>query len=724
MREQEKNLPSRQSGLLLQAQKFQQAGRLLDAAKCYQALLEQDPHNTEALLSLSYVARLSDQHLLSLQMAREVVRLAPEDPRHLINLGHAYQSVGSPLEAIHCFEQALDLDPESATVHCILGELQHAVGEKDAAREHYRKAIRKQPDFAHAHCFFGNLECQEGNHREAIEHYSQAVAAAPEWAEAHFALGYALHQVRDRKGAINALRRALELKPSFPEALQNLGNLFFDYGEMKQAASIYSLLVRMNPGYANAHCNLGNTLTELNQFAEAAKCYQTALSIEPNSSFALHKLGNLLARAKEWQEAEKCLRKVLELNISNAEAHNDLGNIFYHQRKLAESAECYHKALSLKPNLAITYSNLGNALLDMGRYEEAVVHYEKSVELDPTSPGVHYNLALAQLAEGNYGSGWREYEWRWDFKTLMTPRRPFQQPLWQGESLQGKRILLHAEQGLGDTIQFVRYAPLVAARGGHVILEVAPALLRLLSDFPGVSEIVSRGEPLPHFDYQCPLMSLPLAFQTTVGTISSKFPYLQIGAEDVEGAKTMCPGEGLRVGLTWAGNYKNKRDDLRSVRLKELLALGKTPGVSFFALQQGPATAEIEELSANFPMNRACCGFRDFHETAALVATLDLVISVDTAVAHLAGAMNKPVWLLLPYVADWRWMREREDTHWYPTVRLFRQSKPGDWPSAIAQVAERLAAWAQENAYKSGPQREPHLPWSTQQIISSTIAAL
>jgi tetratricopeptide (TPR) repeat protein len=724
MTEHEKNFSDPKSDLLRQGQKLQEAGKLLDAAKFYQAALAQNPQDTEALLSLSVLARQSHQQLLSLQVAREIIRLKPNDPRHVMNLAHAYRAIGSPLEAIRCCELVLNSVPEFVAAHCVLGELLYGIGETEAAREHYRQAILKQPAFAHVHCLFGNLECQEGNHKEAIEHYSQAVAHSPEWAEAYFALGYALHQVRDRNGATQALSRALELRPRFPEALQNLGNLFFDYGEMKQAAHIYRLLVRMDPNRVNSHCNLGNALTDLNHFSEAAKCYQTALTLDPNSSFAMHKLGNLAVRTKEWQKAEKCLRRVLELTPKNAEAYNDLGNIFFHQRRLVEAAECYRKALALKPNLAIAHSNVGNALQDMGHYEEAIVCYEKSVELDPSNPGVHYNLSLALLSEGNYELGWKEHEWRWDFKELMIPRRPFQEPLWKGEPLHGKRILLHAEQGLGDTMQFVRYMPLVAARGGHVILEVAPALYRLMADIPGVSEIVSRGTPLPQFDYQCPLMSLPIAFQTTVETIPGDFPYLQVQPADAERAKAIHSGEGLRVGLAWAGNFQNKRDDLRSLRLKQFLPLSRIPGVSFFALQQGPATAEIEEVSTNLPLNVACCSFRDFYETAALVKSLDLVICVDTAVAHLAGAMDKPVWLLLPYIADWRWMRDREDSVWYPSARLFRQSKPGDWEGVMVQVSEALAVWAQGNANKSLAKEGKLLPWSGQQTFSSTVAAL
>lgn len=724
MTEAEKNLPdSTAIDLLQKGQRLHEAGQLLEASKCYQTLLQKDPRNTEALLSLSLVARQSEQHLLSLQVAQEVVRINPDDLRHLMNLAHAYRAIDSPLEAIHWCEKVLEQNPQFVAAHCVLGDILYSIGEKQSAREHYLQAVQKQPDFAHAYCCLGNMECQEGNDREAIPYYSQAVDIAPEWAEAYFALGYALHQVRDRNGAITALRRALELKPHFPAALLNLGNLFYDYGEMEQAAAIYRLLVRMDPRHANGYCNLGNTLAEMNKLVDAYGCYQTALLLEPDSPLALHKLGNLLIKGKEWEEAERCFQKTLEKNPTSAEAHNDFGNLFFHQRKLPEAAEYYRKAIALKPTLAVAQSNLGNALQDMGYFTEAIVYYEKSVELDPTSPGAHYNLSLAQLCEGDYRSGWKEYEWRWEFDSLRTPRRPFKQPLWQGQPLQGRRILLHAEQGLGDTLQFVRYIPLIAARGGHVILEVPPTLHRLLSDFPGVSEIVSRGSSLPFFDYQCPLMSLPLAFETTIETIPAEIPYLKVPSIEVAKAKAACPAKGLRVGLTWAGNPKNKRDDLRSLPLKTLQPLSKVPGISFFAIQQGPAVKELAELAADFPIDSTCCAYSDFLETAALVETLDLVISVDTAVVHLMGAMGKPIWVLLPYIPDWRWMRNRSDNAWYPTARLFRQSKSGDWEGVVEEVAEALSTYARENYRQAPARQESPLPWSGGRSFTRDMAA-
>lgn len=696
--------PNNISHLLQQGQQLFAAGKLLEAAKCFQAILKEDSSHLESLLTLSLIARQSSQFTLSLQLAHQVVQKYPSDSRALLNLAHAFRSAGDLKQAAVVCEENLRQHPDDVLTHCVLGELLYSLGEVENARAQYRQAIQKEPNFAHAYSCFGNLECQEKNVREGAKLYHKAVEIAPEWAEAHFALGYALHELRDKEGAIHSLRRALELKPMFPAALLNLGNVFYDYKEYDQAAIIYRMLTRMDPMHANGYCNLANTLAQQGKAGEAIAYYQAALMLDPNSSYTTHKLANLLSHERDWVAAEACYRKVLEQNPQNPEAHNDYGNIFFHQRKLKEAVACYRKALELNPDLAIAHSNIGNALQDLGDYPGAIVHYKRSVELDPTSAGAHYNLALSQLCEGDYPEGFRGYEWRWDFTTLMTPRRPFPQPLWLGQPLKGKRILLHAEQGLGDTIQFVRYIPMVAARGAEIILEVAPALKALFQDYPGVKQVVARGEQLPFFDYQCPLMSLALAFKTTVETIPAKTPYISIPATEAEQASHECPGEGLRIGISWAGNPKNKRDDLRSIPLKEFVPLTSVPGLSFFALQKGPAMAQVPELSPILPLDTHCSTFGSFRETAALIETLDLVITVDTAVAHLAGAMNKPVWLLLPFVGDWRWMRNRDDNPWYPTARLFRQSEERTWSEVIANVTAALSDWARTARTKKAQQ--------------------
>jgi hypothetical protein len=331
--------------------------------------------------------------------------------------------------------------------------------------------------------------------------------------------------------------------------------------------------------------------------------------------------------------------------------------------------------------------------------------YRRGLALDPASPGGRYNLALALLREGSFREGWLLHESRWDFRELKLRRRYFPQPQWKGESLTGKTILLHAEQGLGDTLQFVRYLPLVAALGGRVVLEVQPRLFRLLQSMEGAERVLARGESLPGFDCHCPLMSLPLLFDTTPETIPAATPYLQPDASAVAAAWQLHPrhGEQLRVGLCWAGNPQYKSDEQRSTSLEHLLPLAHASGATFFSLQFGPAAAQIESVRPRFPLIDACSHHKDFAETAAFAATLDLVLSVDTSVAHLAGAMGLPVWVLLPHLADWRWMEGRDDSPWYPTARLFRQSSPGGWQSLAERVRDELPLFRHDRNLMQNP---------------------
>jgi hypothetical protein len=335
--------------------------------------------------------------------------------------------------------------------------------------------------------------------------------------------------------------------------------------------------------------------------------------------------------------------------------------------------------------------NLGNALYDEGKVSEAISCYEQAIALRPGHVLSKMNLAMAQLKSGDLLSGWKNYEWRWNQKLAKGQKREFVQPLWQGEPIQGQRILLYGEQGLGDCIQFLRYVPKVQAAGGKIVLEVPSRLQRLAAQLPGIEESIAFGDSLPSFDWQCPLVSLPLVFATDLPSIPAAVPYLGVPADARQKAQSLpWPTEGLRVGLAWAGNPKNQNDKFRSMPFACFRTLFSTQGLRFFSLQLGEALEQLTQSEA--PVTDLAPFTADMADTAAFIANLDLVITVDTSIAHLAGALAKPVWILLPSNADWRWMAERGDSPWYPTARLFRQSEPGDWSRVMKRVASCLAA--------------------------------
>jgi hypothetical protein len=439
-------------------------------------------------------------------------------------------------------------------------------------------------------------------------------------------------------------------------------------------------------------------------------CPKSAASIMSND---IHELGMTLLQADKVSEAAFQFRKALSLEPGFADASLCLGHCLHLLRKFDEAVEVYDRAIHISPEIVTVWNNRGNALLELCRYDQAAESYSQALELapglhdarvalatcyqaqgqfakaltacdtvlkaDPENAEAHWNRALLLLLNGNYHEGWQEYEWRWRKRNFTSPRRNFPRPLWRGEPLAGRTILIHAEQGFGDTLQFCRYVPLVAAHGARVIFECHPPLAPLMRMLEGVASVVPMGEPLPPFDLHVPLLSLPMIFDTTVGTIPNQVPYLAPPVDRLSFWRGLVPDEGrMKVGLCWAG--KSYPDPGRSCTAALLASLAAVAGISWYSLQIGWQ----EEL----PLQMTDCTghIRDFGNTAALIAQLDLVITVDTAVAHLAGALGKPTWVMLPYAPDWRWLLGRNDSPWYPATRLFRQTVPGDWEDVMRRI--------------------------------------
>lgn len=681
-------------------------GRLAEAAQCYQQAHTRNPRDADALALLGILARQTGQYPAAIRLAHLAVALRPQHAGFAFSLAEAYRAAGDPQQAETWCRKALSLDSRHPGSWCLLGDLAAELGQDDDAQRAWQHAAALDNHSGRPERSLGHWLCRQGKFETALESYRQGLTKAPSDALLHFALGAALAASGRKLEARAAYAEALRLRPKFPEALLNLGNLHYDEGRWLDAAVCCRKALALRPNYAKAWCNLGNALQMLGGAREASGCYERTLALDPGSVAAQHNLGNAWLARRGYRQAEQCFRQAVESDNGRAEHHNSLGNALYQQHRNAEAEACYRRALELEPAYAAAHTNLANVLLRRqaeGRNREMIAHYERALELDPASAGGHYNLGLARLRAGQFREGWQQHEWRWDFRELRLHRRHGTASQWKGEPLRraesedGETILLHAEQGQGDTLQFVRYAPLVAARGGRVVLEVQPRLKRLLSGLPGVSRVVARGEALPPFAWQCPLMSLPLVFGTTVDTIPRGIPYIVPDAEEADAARLRWPGGGLRVGVAWAGNPQYRSDEQRSMPLRALLPLAGIPGVSWFSLQMGAALGQMDALRDRFPLADASAASRDFAETAALAATLDLVISVDTSIAHLAGAMGLPVWIVLPHLADWRWLEDRSDCPWYPTARLFRQPAPGDWAGAVAPMADELARLAQAN---------------------------
>jgi Flp pilus assembly protein TadD len=428
------------------------------------------------------------------------------------------------------------------------------------------------------------------------------------------------------------------------------------------------------------HCGAGRP-------AAALPLLERVLALDPDNPDALNNLGVVLRALGKPETAAACYRRALAVAPDRGSYYSNLGNVYRDLGRYDEAAECHRRAISLAPRSAECFYNLGLVLHDLGALDEAIACYDRALGLRPDHVDCRWDRALALLRRGDYARGFAEYEVRHQLPRV--PRRDFAEPAWDGGRFDGRTLLVHHEQGFGDTIQFIRFAPLARARGGRVVVECQPELVRLLATADGIDEVVAAGSPLPPFDLRTPLTSLPHLLGTTLETLPAKVPYLH-PPDGAVVAMPAPPDARLKIGIAWAGRPNHGKDRLRSCPLSHFLGLIGPPGIAFYSLQKGEPAADLRRLAARGLIHDLGEGLGDFADTAAAVAQLDLVISVDTAVAHLAGALGKPVWALLHLAGEWRWPAGRQDSPWYPTMRLFAQRRAGDWNEVFVKVRDAL----------------------------------
>jgi tetratricopeptide (TPR) repeat protein len=599
----------------------------------------------------------------------------------------------------------------------------HRQGRLDAAASSYREVARLRPSFADAHYNLGIVRKQQGKPGAAVAAFRQALRHRPDYVEALNNLATTLRDQGEAAQAEPPLRQALAIRPQSPELHNNLGLVLRDLGQASAALAAFATALELNPAFAEARRNLAGTHAAAGRQAEAAACLRVlvvqqpddvmarlalaaalresghpdealaqadaALALAPDLPAARQARGECLRKLGRPEEAEAVFRALTEARPDDADAWNDLGNPLRELGRLDESEACYRRALALRGGFAEAHANLGNVLKDQGRVEPARASMAAALRLRPDYAEAHFNLATLHLLAGEWEAGWREWEWR--FRCYPVPPRPM--PRWDGTSLDGRTLLVHAEQGLGDTIQFARLAPLAGA-GGRVVLTVDRSLLRLFATLDGVSAVVAGDAPPPAADVHCPLMSLPLALRITPATLPAAPPYLHADPVGVAAWRArLAPLPGLRVGLVWAGNPAYPNDRHRSMPLAALAPLAM-PGVSLVSLQKAPA----DPPPAGMGLHDWTDELTDFADTAALMTALDLVIAVDTAALHLAGALGRPVWLLNRFDTCWRWMLGDDGSPWYPTLRQFRQPRPGDWEIVVAAVRAALIKQGQGSA--------------------------
>ena len=585
----------------------------------------------------------------------------------------------------------------------------HRQGRLASARSIYEQILALEPLNAGALHLLGLIEYQTQSPARAVQLMARAVELDPHNAVACCNLGAAQHELKDFRAALESHSRAIAIDARHVDAYYNRGNLFRDMHDLQSALADYDRAIALKADFAEAYCNRGAVLQRLDRLDAALVSYDRAIAIKPDYAQAHRNRGNVLQRLRQPQAALTSCERAIAARPDLAEAHSDRGVILHELRRFEEALASCNRAIALKPRDFEAHSNRGAVLHDLGQLEAALASFDAAIALAPDFAQAHLNKSLTCLLAGDYERGWPEHEWRSRNESGLRADRHFAQPLWLGEdSIAGKTILLHAERGLGDTIQFCRYVRLVAELGATVILEVQRPLKDLVGRLPGAAQVMARGEALPRFERHCPLLSLPLAFKTTLATIPAQIPYLKAdSARRLEWQERLGPRTRLRVGLVWSGGFRPGEPEQWSVNQRRNISLSKLaalehPQIEFFSLQKGPeAEAELKDAVArswNGPhITDWSALLEDFSDTAALVEHLDLVISVDTSTAHLAGAMGKPVWLLTRFDTCWRWLLNREHSPWYPTLRLYRQSRPGDWDGVVHRVRldlERLVGGA------------------------------
>jgi tetratricopeptide (TPR) repeat protein len=502
----------------------------------------------------------------------------------------------------------------------------------------------------------GNLQQAENLYREILEHQ-------PDNVDALYFLGVILQQKKDYDSTISLYRKALHINPHNADVYYNLGLIFQDKAEVDEAIEWYRQAIKLKPNFADVYYNLGLIFQD---------------KADADSAIANYKI-------------------FLQFNSKDADAYLNLGHAYQMKGQLEEAITCFQKAIQCNADLPEAYCNLGRAYRDKVQPEVAIPYYQKAIQLYPDFVDAHWGMALALLLAGNYNQGWEKYEWRWKLENRHLP--VFSQPLWNGSGSKGLTILIHGEQGFGDILQFVRYVPLVAEGGAKVFLRCRGELVSLLQNIRGIDKVLSYSEQLPDFDVYCPIATLPLLFGTTLDNIPANIPYIGVSPSSAEKWKNKIQKDNstLRIGLVWSGNPNNIALKNKSFPLETFMPLGELHKVAFYSLQMGDSSEQAKNPPEGMTLIDYTDEINDFSDTAALIENLDLVISVDTAVAHLAGALGKSVWTLLPFSPAWRWMLYRDDSPWYPTMRLFRQPSPGDWESVIVRVRDKLRQLLESN---------------------------
>ena len=629
-------------------------------------------------------------------------------------------------DALAAYDRAIVLEPRSVAAHYGRANLLSQTGRSEEGLAGYKTVIALKPDYAEAFNNRGNALHDLKRYDESLASYARAIELEPNYPDVFSNRAYLLQELGRTDEALADYDQALRIRPDYPEALSNRSNLLHQLGRSEEALAGYAQALSLRPNYSEAFNNRGHVLHNLGRFDEALQSLDRAIALNPNYFQAFNNRGYVLHALKRLDDAVTSYKQAIALKPDYAEAHNNLGNVLHELKRLDEALIASDRAIALKRNYAVAFYNRANVLRDMGRCDEALASFDRAIAINPDYAEAFNNRALllhdlgrfdealtgydraialkpryvialnnraqTRLLLGRLTEGWRDYEARLELKDLGRPQLNL--PHWNGECLKGRNILIYGEQGLGDVIQFCRYVPLLAERepDARVTLAVRPNLIGLLQSLKGNFRLLSSPEANDRFDLQCALLSLPLRFGTDLTDMPAATPYLSSDPARVALWRQKIGAGGFRIGISWHARPVVNLG--RSFPLRELYRLARIPGVRLISLQKGdgidqlatvPAGVHVETLGEDLDN-----GPDAFVDTAAVIENLDLVVTCDTSIAHLAGALAKPTLLALKYVPDWRWLTGRGDSPWYPTLRLYRQRTADDWRPVFDELAAEV----------------------------------
>lgn len=635
------------------------------------------------------------------QICEQLLKLNPRQADALHLLGLACLGQGRPAEAVEAIERAVRLQPRDSAALNSLGSARRAMGDLDAAVAAYRNAVRHKPDYAEAHYNLGNALMAGGRHAAAIDSYRRALALRTDFADARHNLGRALQAGGRLDEAVDAYRAAITDRPASPQWLYNLAIALMELGRhdeaehgLRAALLIWPEDPALRDGLVDTHVRLGDVLQARDTYDEAIAQYDRALALAPTHAVAVGNRAVALRQLHRFAESIAAFRAALALAPNQPVFRVGLATALLQVDQAHEAEALLRELLQANPGDIEALKALANALCEQNRDQEAISVLTQVLAVAPQDAQAHWQTACAWLRIGDDARGWPEYEWRFRYGPLGIREQTHAQPVWRGDTdIAGKTILLHGEQGFGDQIQFARYIPLLVARGAQVHLRTYEALTGLLASVDGIDQIVGPDQELPSFDVHAPLLSLPLAFGTTTRSVPALVPYLSVPEAAVArwrdrlAAAGYGPGPEPRVGLAFRGTTGGIADPRRPIAARHLRPILDS-GARVVLVQKDTDPAELAGLRGALDLGP---GLADFVDTAAVVLNLDLILTIDTSVAHLAGALGRPVWIMLRFAADWRWLTDRTDSPWYPTARLFRQDRAGDWDGVVARVVAALA---------------------------------